>query len=216
MIEQKANKAKMNRRVECDYDFIQEKIDRSPHNGSQVSQIIGYSPNWFAGAKSSRAGMKYSDLVQLGMLLRFDPERAIIDKPKPAPPQPKPDPGVAAAVDLGLRPDLQQITERLAENNEAIMAQLKQLNATCGMLLAEFRDFRDGQREIPTSPVDRATEILRKALVGKAGGGIKVKEYQKLLAQAKIATSYMTEAIRLLNCSRVTEHGVEWIIPTRL
>lgn len=68
-------------------------------------------------------------------------------------------------------------------------------------------------REIPVTKRDRAIAMLRKELVSKNGGGVKVEEFKKMLMSAGIGSSYMQDAINELGCKRMLgNNGINYIV----
>lgn len=187
--------------VRIDHEKLKEYVNASNYKPADVSVIVGQSESWLRNVFSRGDAVNKEKLEQLAVLLGFE-VADILPKPEPGK---EPGPEQAGPYRAEKVLDCGKLTESI-----------ERLNCTCEAILEALTRAIDGPEPIPISKSERATELLRKAMVSTAGGGVKEKDYEKMLVQAGIGSSYKTEAMRNLDCRRFTaNNGIAYIMKAK-
>lgn len=189
-----------NRVRNIDYDKIEAVVKESHFTKTGVSKILGYAQNWLTNVCLKRSTIPYDDLNRLCMILNVPMEELLVEEPK----EPEPAPAVE---------ENKTVQQAPAGDFASVVKILSEMAADVKAIRAAFDGMTEQNRKIPVTRRERAVELLRKELISKNGGGVKVEEFKKLLTQAGIGSSYMQDAINELGCRKMLgNNGINYIV----
>lgn len=181
------------------YRLIREEIDKAVKKTGKTKTAISYvmtdgeSNNWLTNRLREKGyqTLTETELEQLAGLLKVEP--GTIARPE------------------GIE---EQRASKDSTGDLVVMVRLLSQIASGVNAIQESLDaLQNGSRKIPVTRRERAVELLRKELISKSGGGVKVEEFKKLLTQASIGSSYMQDAINELGCKKMlANNGISYIV----
>ena len=189
-----------NRVKNLDYDKIEAVVKDSQFTKTGISKILGYAGNWLTNICLKRNTIPHDDLIRLCMILDVPVEEFLLKEPK----EPEPAPAVKENKTVQTTP----------AGDFAVMVKiLSEMAADVKAICKAFDGMTEQNQKIPVTRRERAVELLRKELISKNGGGVKVEEFKKLLTQTGIGSSYMADAINELGCRKMLgNNGIGYIV----
>lgn len=189
-----------NRVRNLDYDKLQAVVKESQFAKTDVSKILGYAQNWLTNICLKKNTISRDDLARLCMILGVPEEELLVEEPK----EPEPAPAVKENKTVQATP----------AGDFAVMVKiLSEMAADVKAIREAFDGMTEQNQKIPVTRRERAVELLRKELISKNGGGVKVEEFKKMLTQSGIGSSYMADAINELGCRKMLgNNGIGYIV----
>lgn len=189
-----------NRVRNLDYDKIEAVVKESQFTKVGVSKILGYAQNWLTNICLKRNTISREDFERICMILGVPAEELLVEEPK----EPEPAPAVE---------ENKTVQQAPAGDFASVVKILSEMAADVKAIRAAFDGMTEQNQKIPVTRRERAVELLRKELISKNGGGVKVEEFKRMLTQAGIGSSYMADAINELGCRKMLgNNGINYIV----
>lgn len=180
---------------------LRELVDESNFTRKDISRIVGLNDSWLTQTTERKTAIAKKDLERVCIILGVPVEELLVEEKEP-----KPEPESAVE-------ENKTVQQAPAGDFASVVKILSEMAADVKAIRAAFDGMAERNQKIPVTRRERAVELLRKELISKNGGGVKVEEFKRMLTQAGIGSSYMADAINELGCRKMLgNNGINYIV----